>query len=96
MAHNSLQPTPAAPGADIGRVPGGSLVSDLFWSLRPRQWTKNLLVFAALLFGQRLTDPDAVLRTAITFVLFCGLSGAVYLVNDVADRDADRRHTHKV
>jgi len=96
MAHNSLQPTPAAPGADIGRVPGGSLVSDLFWSLRPRQWTKNLLVFAALLFGQRLTDPDAVLRTAITFVLFCGLSGAVYLVNDVADRDADRQHTYKV
>ena len=96
MAHNSFQPTPAAPGADIGRVPGGSLVSDLFWSLRPRQWTKNLLVFAALLFGQRLTDPDAALRTAITFVLFCGLSGAVYLVNDVADRDADRRHTYKV
>jgi len=96
MAYNPLQPIPAASGANVGRASGGSFAAGLFWSLRPRQWTKNLLVFAALLFGQRLTDPDAALRSAITFVLFCGLSGAVYLVNDIADREADRRHAHKV
>ena len=67
----------------------------LLISLRPGQWTKNLFVFAALVFAQRLNDPDAVLRASIVFVLFCALSGAVYLVNDVSDREQDRRHPVK-
>jgi 4-hydroxybenzoate polyprenyltransferase len=67
----------------------------LLVSLRPEQWTKNLLVFAGLLFGGRLVDPDAVTRATATFVIFCALSGAVYLFNDVFDRDADTQHPLK-
>ncbi len=74
-----------------GRLPFLSLLI----SLRPGQWTKNLFVFAALVFAQRLNDPEAVLRASIVFVLFCALSGAVYLVNDVSDREQDRRHPVK-
>jgi 4-hydroxybenzoate polyprenyltransferase len=64
-------------------------------SLRPEQWTKNLIVFAALIFGQRLFDPAAVGRSLAAFLIFCGLSGVVYLLNDVGDRDADRLHPLK-
>lgn len=64
-------------------------------SLRPEQWTKNLLVFAALLFARRLFDPAAVLLALAAFAIFCGLSGAVYLLNDVSDRESDRQHPVK-
>ena len=67
----------------------------LITSLRPRQWTKNLIIFAALLFGQRLTDPRSVGRSVAAFAVFCILSGVVYLVNDVVDREADRQHPMK-
>jgi len=69
----------------------GALVA----SLRPRQWTKNLLVFAGVLFGRRLLDPVSVMIAGATFLVFCALSGAVYLFNDVADREADREHPLK-
>ena len=68
---------------------------NLLRSLRPSQWTKNLIVFAALIFGQRLLDPDAVLTSFAAFAIFCALSGVVYLINDVADRHADRQHPTK-
>ena len=64
-------------------------------SLRPEQWTKNLIIFGALLFGQRLFDLPSVLKASGAFVVFCALSGVVYLLNDVADREADRRHPLK-
>jgi 4-hydroxybenzoate polyprenyltransferase len=64
-------------------------------SLRPEQWTKNIIVFAALIFGQRLFDPAAVGRSLAAFLVFCALSGVVYLVNDVSDREADRLHPLK-
>lgn len=64
-------------------------------SLRPSQWTKNLIIFAALIFGQRLLDGSAVAVSVAAFAIFCVLSGVVYLVNDVADREADRRHPIK-
>jgi len=63
-------------------------------SLRPRQWVKNLFVFAGLVFGQRLFTP-AVWPALAAFAIFCVLSGAIYLVNDVADRDKDRLHPKK-
>lgn len=66
-----------------------------FVSLRPHQWTKNLLVFAALAFSKHLFEADALLRSLVAFVVFCGLSGAVYLVNDVADLERDRLHPRK-
>jgi 4-hydroxybenzoate polyprenyltransferase len=52
-------------------------------------------VFAGLLFGRQLTDAAAVGRAGATFVIFCGLSGAIYLFNDVADREVDRQHPLK-
>src|SRR5262245_7954643 len=64
-------------------------------ALRPHQWTKNLLVFAALLFSKHLFEPEPFLRTFLAFVSFCGLSGAVYLWNDVADVAQDRLHPKK-
>lgn len=65
-------------------------------SLRPEQWTKNTFVFAGLLFGGRLSEgPRYILAAAATFAIFCGLSGAVYLLNDVADRSADAGHPLK-
>jgi 4-hydroxybenzoate polyprenyltransferase len=72
------------------------MASSLLASLRPSQWTKNLIIFAALLFGQRLLDRRSVLYAAAAFAIFCGLSGVVYLINDIADRDADRRHPVKM
>ncbi|MBI3050812.1 MAG: decaprenyl-phosphate phosphoribosyltransferase [Acidobacteria bacterium] len=72
-----------------------STVSLLAVSLRPDQWTKNLLLFAGLLFGGRLLEPDAVLLALGAFAVFCALSGAMYLVNDIRDREADRQHPLK-
>jgi 4-hydroxybenzoate polyprenyltransferase len=72
-----------------------SLATNLLLSLRPSQWTKNLIVFAALIFGQRLLEPTEVVRAVLAFFAFCMLSGVVYLVNDVRDRDGDRLHPVK-
>jgi 4-hydroxybenzoate polyprenyltransferase len=67
----------------------------LVLSLRPAQWTKNLIVFAALLFSGRLIVLESVVRSIEAFAIFCMLSGVVYLINDVADREADRQHPLK-
>jgi len=71
------------------------LAVSLLLSLRPEQWTKNLFVLGPLMFGQRLFDSASVLKALAAFAIFCALSGVVYLINDVADRDADRRHPTK-
>jgi 4-hydroxybenzoate polyprenyltransferase len=63
--------------------------------MRPHQWTKNLLVFAGVIFGQKLLDPASVGIAFAAFGVFCLLSSAVYLINDVRDRDADRVHPLK-
>lgn len=76
-------------------TPRPSVAASLFRALRPAQWTKNLIVFAALIFGQRLLDPTSVLQAMVAFLAFCALSGVVYLLNDIVDRDADRRHPLK-
>ncbi|MSO30641.1 MAG: decaprenyl-phosphate phosphoribosyltransferase [Acidobacteria bacterium] len=72
-----------------------STSSLLLISLRPEQWTKNLFVFAGLIFGGRLLEWREVLLATATFAIFCALSGTVYLINDISDRDADRRHPLK-
>jgi len=81
--------------APIGGPGTRSVPVAILLSLRPEQWTKNLFVFAGLLFGKQLTDAHAVALSAATFVVFCGLSGAVYIFNDVSDRDADQLHPLK-
>jgi 4-hydroxybenzoate polyprenyltransferase len=63
--------------------------------MRPEQWTKNLLVLAGVVFGGRLLDSRAVVVSGAAFAIFCALSGAVYLFNDVADRETDRNHPLK-
>ena len=70
--------------AQVAGVSRRPVAVSLFLSLRPRQWTKNLLIFAGLLFGRQLTDPVAVVRASAAFAVFCALSGVVYLVNAMA------------
>ena len=70
-------------------------IGDVFRSLRPSQWTKNLFVFAALVFAQKILDGPLVLRTLGAFGIFCLLSGSIYLVNDVLDYEEDRVHPKK-
>ncbi|WP_193373476.1 decaprenyl-phosphate phosphoribosyltransferase [Nocardiopsis alkaliphila] len=62
---------------------------------RPRQWLKNLLVFAAPLTAGALTDPGALLLCLVTFALFCLAASGTYLLNDVRDLHRDRRHPSK-
>jgi 4-hydroxybenzoate polyprenyltransferase len=72
-----------------------SLARALVQSLRPHQWTKNLFVLAALGFSKHLFDVDAALRAGLAFAVFCVLSGASYLVNDLTDLAQDRLHPVK-
>lgn len=76
-------------------APGRPLVVNLLISMRPGQWTKNLLVFAGVLFGKRLLEAEAIGASLVAFLVFCALSSTVYLLNDIADRDSDRNHPLK-
>jgi 4-hydroxybenzoate polyprenyltransferase len=67
----------------------------LIKSMRPRQWAKNIFIFAALVFDQKLDDIPAVQVTFAGFILLCLLSSAVYLMNDLGDLEADRFHPKK-
>jgi len=67
----------------------------LLQALRPKQWTKNLLVFAGILFAQHASDPALLLRAAAGFVAFSLLASSVYIVNDLKDVEADRLHPKK-
>jgi len=67
----------------------------LLSSLRPRQWTKNLIIFAPLLFAKSVFKDAAALKASLAVVSFCLLAGGVYLFNDWFDRERDRRHPEK-
>ena len=100
MARSPVSSPVALPGTAANHVPGRSVAVNLVHSLRPGQWSKNLLVFAGLLFGNAsvgrgLFDRDTLIRATTAFVIFCALSGVVYLVNDIIDRDSDRQHPLK-
>lgn len=71
------------------------MLLDLIRSMRPKQWIKNLLIFAALIFSRNLFHLASFLRTLGAFVAFCLASGAVYIINDLVDRESDRRHPVK-
>jgi 4-hydroxybenzoate polyprenyltransferase len=81
--------TPAA--AILHRTGTAALVE----ALRPRQWTKNVFVFAGLVFSGRLFELASVLRELAAFAVFCAAASAVYLANDVADRERDSLHPQK-
>jgi 4-hydroxybenzoate polyprenyltransferase len=67
----------------------------LLRTFRPRQWIKNGFVFMALLFDQKLFDWNLLARTTLAFILFCMVSSAVYIINDLADIEKDRQHPIK-
>ncbi|WP_339790543.1 decaprenyl-phosphate phosphoribosyltransferase [Paenibacillus sp. FSL R7-0313] len=73
----------------------GSTVSGLIRLLRPKQWTKNLLLFAALLFSFEEIRTETILATLLGFILFSLVAGCVYILNDFVDRDRDRQHPVK-
>jgi 4-hydroxybenzoate polyprenyltransferase len=85
----------AVPGTSVAEGPPRSTAVNLLLSVRPEQWTKNLLVFAGLLFGLKLFNLPAVFAASGAFIIFCALSGAIYLINDVSDRESDRQHPLK-
>ena len=107
MAHSTVPAITKDPQTERRREPVASssaparpIAVSLFKSLRPAQWTKNLIVFAGLLFGQvdgapAFLNPHAIGQAIGAFFIFCALSGVVYLINDVADREADRLHPLK-
>lgn len=64
-------------------------------SLRPKQWTKNGLLFAGILFAQRWDNQLLVINVLCAFIIFCALSGVVYVINDVLDVEKDRQHPKK-
>lgn len=64
-------------------------------SMRPRQWAKNFFIFAALIFDQKLANQEALINSILGFILFCLISSAVYLINDLGDIEADRNHPKK-
>jgi len=70
-------------------------MSPLIHLIRPRQWTKNGLVFAPLIFSQNFTHWPFVLRAFVAFVGFCFISSAVYVLNDLCDIERDRAHPEK-
>jgi 4-hydroxybenzoate polyprenyltransferase len=67
----------------------------LLRTLRPRQWIKNIFVFAALVFDQKLTNWDLLAKTIAAFILFCMISSTVYIINDLADLEKDKQHPKK-
>lgn len=67
----------------------------LIKTMRPKQWVKNVFVFAPLVFDVKLADPYYLGRTIAGFVLLCLVSGAVYIINDLVDIEKDRRHPQK-
>ena len=67
----------------------------MFQLLRPKQWTKNLLLFAALVFARKLLEPQAAITATLAFVSFCLASSSVYVLNDLIDAERDRLHPEK-
>lgn len=71
------------------------MLKALLKTMRPRQWTKNAFVLAAIVFDGQIINAPAVLRSLLGVALFCLLSSAIYIINDLADIEADRAHPKK-
>ena len=67
----------------------------LLRTMRPKQWTKNAAIFAALIFDAKVFQRGPLLRTLAGFLLLCAVTGAVYIINDLADVERDRQHPTK-
>ncbi|MEP6754711.1 MAG: decaprenyl-phosphate phosphoribosyltransferase [Chthonomonadales bacterium] len=91
-----------APDPEIANRGPADILKALILGMRPKQWTKNLFVFAALVFTNNIPtnfgQPEKWHNLGLAvdaFILFCLISGGIYLLNDVADRDKDRLHPVK-
>jgi 4-hydroxybenzoate polyprenyltransferase len=67
----------------------------LLKTMRPKQWAKNIFIFAPLIFDRKLTNIEAVLNTILGALLFSLIASVVYIINDIADKEADRQHPKK-
>ncbi|HUU51394.1 MAG TPA: decaprenyl-phosphate phosphoribosyltransferase [Candidatus Heimdallarchaeota archaeon] len=68
---------------------------ELFKSIRPQQWLKNLFIFAPLIFSENIFNRSMFLQSLLAFAVFCLLSGALYILNDLKDLEEDRIHPIK-
>jgi len=71
------------------------MLKALLEAMRPKQWAKNMFLFAGLIFGEKLFHPSLLVRNVLAFVLFCLISSSVYLINDLTDIEKDRQHPTK-
>ncbi len=74
---------------------GGRALRSYLRLIRPKQWIKNLFVFAPLIFAKELFSTDPLIAAVRAFIAFCLTASAVYILNDIADIDADRLHPEK-
>jgi len=72
-----------------------AILKALIVTMRPKQWVKNSVIYAPLVFDRQLTNFNSILVTTAGFLIFCLLSGIVYLINDITDVDADQVHPDK-
>jgi decaprenyl-phosphate phosphoribosyltransferase len=89
------EPAPESPTGDAAPFARPSQLRAIVTTARPKQWIKNVLVFAAPAAAGVLDEADAVAQTLIAFVAFCLAASATYLLNDAADAEADRLHPTK-
>jgi len=67
----------------------------LLQSMRPAQWTKNFFIFAGIIFSIKFFDVSLLLKVSYAFVIFCFLSSAIYIINDIRDIEGDKKHPKK-
>ncbi len=99
MEGTTLEQTPRASGeatpADASPQPRRGPLKAVIVALRPQEWVKNLLVFAGLVFSGKFDELDAIAAATVTFIAFCLVASAGYLVNDAQDVEEDRQHPKK-
>ncbi len=71
------------------------MLIDIIRLLRPKQWTKNLVIFAAIIFSGELFNFEILTKTIVGFIIFCGISSSVYILNDIIDVEKDKAHHKK-
>jgi 4-hydroxybenzoate polyprenyltransferase len=82
-----------APSRNRGEI--DTMLKPLLETMRPKQWAKNLFVFAGLIFGKKLFYAPLLGRNVVAFLLFCLISSSIYVINDLADIQKDRQHPTK-
>ncbi len=92
---NSLDSTSNGAKSEASNLITRDRILALVWSMRPRQWTKNLALFVGLVFAQQLFIFTSVERASVAFVVFCLASSSVYIFNDLLDLERDRQHPTK-